>query len=64
MSNFDDNSQNFLESIVAAGIGVFFGFLAAALLSSSKKTVKCPVCNNTIDQGVETCPHCGVELRW
>ena len=59
MSESDDVGK----SILVALIGLFLGFLAAALLSSPKKSI-CPVCKKSIKNGVNTCPHCGIQLKW
>ena len=45
---------------IIAGIGLILGLIKLL----GEKRYRCPVCNNEIAEGTNSCPYCNSYLRW
>lgn len=49
-------------AVLGAIIGIFGGFFLLSLLGEKRQ--ECPVCGNSLENGISVCPHCGAVLQW
>ena len=46
------------EALVALGVGLLGGLVAAAVLEALFGRRSCPNCNRPVDAGISNCPYC------
>jgi len=58
-----NSGGNVGEALGAILLGIIGGVALGAILDAMSKP-KCPVCNQTIENGTPVCPHCSASLQW
>jgi len=61
-----DDEGSALGALIGLGLALLGAAVVASIIDNASKKRKyyCPNCNAELLQRVESCPSCGVRLRW